>query len=235
MTSAALPTLVLLAGGLATRLHPITESIPKSMVDINGKPFIDHQLRLLKKQGIESVVICVGYLSNQIIDYVGDGSGFGLRVKYSQDGEELLGTGGSIQNAAEFLDEDFFVMYGDSYLDIDLFKIWKFYQQSKLPALMTVIKNDNQWDRSNVIYRDNKILRYDKKNYSSEMEYIDYGCSIFNKVKFLNFAKQKQKFDLSEIQIKLVAENQLAGYEIFNRFYEVGSHAGISELQELLK
>ena len=229
-----LPTLVLLAGGLATRLRPITEVVPKSMIDINGKPFIYHQLHLLKSKGIESVVICVGYLSKQIIDYVGDGKNFGLKIRYSYDGEKLLGTGGSVKKALSLLEEDFFVMYGDSYLNINLNEIWEFYRQQQAIALMTVIKNDNKWDKSNILFKNSKVVAYDKINSCPEMHYIDYGCCLFNNVRFSELSAQKEKFDLSEIHNDLIKQEVLFGYEVFTRFYEVGSHSGILELKQFL-
>lgn len=230
-----LPTLVLLAGGLATRLRPITETVPKSMIEIAGKPFIDHQLRLLKSKGISSILICTGYLSEKISSYVADGKKFGLNVFYSHDGEELLGTGGSIKKALPLLGEDFLVMYGDSYLDIDLQKIWQFYLSSKKNALMVVIKNKNKWDKSNVEFVRDKITIYDKDRQLPSMEYVDYGVSIFKKKKFLELAGSNKKFDLSELHKKLVASGDLAGYEVFNRFYEIGSRDGINELEQNLK
>lgn len=229
-----LPTLVLLAGGLATRLRPITEVVPKSMIDINGKPFIYHQLHLLKSKGIESIVICVGYLSKQIIDYVGDGKNFGLKIRYSYDGEKLLGTGGSVKKALSLLEEDFFVMYGDSYLNINLNEIWEFYRQQQAIALMTVIKNDNKWDKSNILFKNSKVVAYDKINPCPEMHYIDYGCCLFNNARFSELSAQKEKFDLSEIHNDLIKQEVLFGYEVFTRFYEVGSHSGILELKQFL-
>lgn len=229
-----LPTLVLLAGGLATRLRPITESIPKSMIEIAGKPFVDYQLRLLKSKGVTSVLMCVGYLSEKVSAYVGDGKKFGLNVFYSHDGEELLGTGGSIKKALPFLGEDFFAMYGDSYLDVDLQKIWQSYLNSKKNGLMVVIKNQNKWDKSNIEFADGNIIAYDKIKQSPSMEHIDYGASVFKKKKFLELSSIEEKLDLMEIHKKLIANNDLAGYEVFNRFYEIGSREGIKELEQLL-
>ena len=109
----------ILAGGLATRLRPITEKIPKSLVDVAGEPFIVRQLDYLFRQRVRDVVLCIGYLGEMIEAVVGDGSRFGLRVSYSIDGPILLGTGGALRRAAPLLGEAFFVLYGDSYLPVD--------------------------------------------------------------------------------------------------------------------
>jgi len=206
------------------------------MIDINGKPFIYHQLKLLKQNGIESVIICVGYLSQQIMDYVDNGKKFGLEISYSiENSANLLGTGGAVKKAiGNFSQENFFVMYGDSYLDVDLAAIWQYYQESQKAGLMTVIKNNNQWDKSNVLFENGEIINYSKDNFSQDMEYIDYGISIFNKKKFFTLSQNDIKFDLAKIHIQLIEKKQLAGYEVFKRFYEIGSSSGIKELQQLL-
>ncbi|MHB8918161.1 MAG: sugar phosphate nucleotidyltransferase, partial [Desulfocucumaceae bacterium] len=153
-----MPQLVLLAGGLATRLYPLTRTVPKSMVEVAGEPFIKHQLTLLKKKGITSVLICAGYLWEEIKEYVGDGKKFGVSVNYSFDGDRLLGTGGALVKALPLLDEVFWVMYGDSFLDTEFSAVYKFFKASDKPGLMTVFKNENRWDRSNILYSDGLIL-----------------------------------------------------------------------------
>src|SRR5688572_14688997 len=166
----------LLAGGLATRLRPITETIPKAMVDIDGRPFIDHQLELLRRNGIRRVVMCLGYLGEMVERHVGDGSAWGMSVEYSYDGAKLMGTGGAVKRAAAKLDDVFWVMYGDSYMDIDYAAVLEHFDRSPgATGLMTVLRNGNRWDRSNVVFRDGKLLRYDKHNQTPEMDYIDYG------------------------------------------------------------
>ena len=109
----------ILAGGLSTRLRPITENIPKALVDVAGKPFIARQLEYLRRQGITRVVLCLGHLGEQVEALVGDGAAFGLDVGYSWDGPRLLGTGGALKRALPLLGGQFFVFYGDSYLQID--------------------------------------------------------------------------------------------------------------------
>jgi N-acetyl-alpha-D-muramate 1-phosphate uridylyltransferase len=224
---------VILAGGLATRLYPVTHKVPKSMIEITGKPFIAHQLELLKKNGIEQVVICAGKFGEQIEDYIGDGKKFGLEVKYSFDGDKLLGTGGALKKALNLLENAFFVMYGDSYLDIDFKAINKYFIRFNKSGLMTVLKNENLWDRSNIVFNDGKIIKYDKKFQTSEMKYIDFGLGILKKESF-NLFYDMDIFDLADLYAKLVEKDELLGYEVFNRFYEIGSFNGIEETEKYL-
>jgi len=171
---------VILAGGLATRLRPLTETIPKSLVNINGEPFIVHQLRLLQRNGIKKVVMCIGYLGEQIIARIGDGSEFDLQVSYVFDGPKLLGTAGAIKKALPELPEHFFVLYGDSYLPCDYAAVQKSFLNCRKQALMTVFKNNGQWDSSNVEFKFGQIINYDKKNKTDRMHYIDYGLGILS-------------------------------------------------------
>lgn len=218
---------VILAGGLATRLRPITEKIPKALIEINGVPFIDYQLNYLKKKGTTNVVLCTGFLAEQIVDYVGNGSRYGIKVVYSNDGEKLLGTGGAIKNAATFLDDDFFILYGDSFLPIEFKPIYKKFKLNKLPALMSILENNNQWDKSNVIFDGKQINLYDKNNYSDRMNYIDYGLSICKRDIFTKITYNS--FDVAEIFTSLSKENELDFYEVNQRFYEIGSQQGIKD------
>jgi N-acetyl-alpha-D-muramate 1-phosphate uridylyltransferase len=220
--------LVILAGGLATRLYPVTHKIAKSMIEIAGKPFIAHQLELLKRNGIKKVVICAGKLGEQIEDYIGNGEKFGIEVKYSFDGDRLLGTGGAIKKAINLLENEFFVMYGDSYLDIDFKAINKYFQGFSKLGLMTIYKNDNLWDKSNIVFDGNKLLKYDKNTCIQEMNYIDFGLGIVRKESFDLF-KGITEFDLADLYVKLLEKDELIGYEVFNRFYEIGSFKGLEE------
>jgi NDP-sugar pyrophosphorylase family protein len=224
---------VILAGGLATRLRPISEKIPKSLIEINGEPFIFHQLRLLKSKGFEKVIICAGYLGNMIEDIVGNGEKFNLDVVYSFDGEVLLGTGGAIRNAFPLLDEKFMITYGDSYLDFDYAGLNSFVEQNQYPAVMTIFKNQDLFDTSNVLYNNGKIL-YSKMNRSADMNYIDYGFSTVSKKIFNSFNKFNI-FDLSVIFEKLSVDGQLGAFEVTNRFYEIGSFQGITDIESYLK
>jgi len=223
---------VLLAGGIATRMRPLTEKIPKSMLEIADRPFIAHQLCLLKNKGIEHVILCVGYFGEMIESYLNANGAFGLKIIFSYDGNTLLGTGGAIKNIGDKLPDNFFVLYGDSYLDIDYKKVEEAYYQSGKKALMTVYKNEGKWDTSNVAFNNNEIVSYNKKNKTKAMNYIDYGLGILNKQTFDNH--NESVFDLACIYEQLVVEKQLFGYEVFERFYEIGSKEGLKELEDII-
>ncbi|HEY5213542.1 MAG TPA: nucleotidyltransferase family protein [Acidobacteriaceae bacterium] len=223
-----LPSVALLAGGLSTRLRPITANIPKSLVPVAGEPFIAHQLRLLVNQGIREVVICCGFLGEQIEEYVRDGAVFGCSVSYSYDGTPLKGTGGAIKKALPKLGEHFFVMYGDSYLPIALCPVYERFLQMGKDGLMTVFRNENQWDTSNVEFQDLTILRYDKVKITPQMQHIDYGLGILRSAAFEPWT-QKDIFDLSMVYGHLVNTGQLSGYEVTQRFYEIGTPRGLNE------
>jgi len=223
----------ILAGGMATRLRPITTKIPKSLVPVAGKPFLHHQLELLRSRGIRRAVLCVGHLGEMIEAEVGDGSAFGVHLEYSFDGPTLLGTGGAIQRALPTLGSEFFVLYGDSYLPIQYRPIAEFFHRSGKLGCMTVFRNEGRYDTSNVVFRDGEIAVYDKKARLPEMQHIDYGLSLFKATAFGSFPAA-QPFDLADVMMRLVAEKQLAGYEVPERFYEIGSPAGLAELESLL-
>lgn len=225
---------IILAGGLATRLRPVTETIPKSLVEVAGMPFVDHQLALLSRQGVSHVVMSVGYLGEMIEEHVGDGRQFGMRVQFISDGDQLLGTGGAIKNALPLLDDNFFVLYGDSYLDTDYLSVQQAFLRLNKKGLMTVFHNQGKWDTSNVEYRDGSIIAYDKKNITEQMRYIDYGLGVFNKSAFADVEKN-QPVDLATLYQSLLSSKQLAGFEIKERFYEVGSFAGIKALESYLR
>ena len=218
----------LLAGGLATRLRPITEKIPKALVDIDGKPFIDHQLALLHRNGIRRVVMCLGYRGEMVEAHCGDGSRYDMSLAYSYDGEKLLGTGGAIKRASHLLDDVLWVMYGDSYMDIDYRALLDHFDRSGADALMTVLRNGNRWDTSNVVFRDGRLLRYDKKNRTPDMDYIDYGVALLRRTAAERIPTDRP-FDLAELYTELVAKGRMIGYEVTNRFYEIGTPAALEE------
>jgi NDP-sugar pyrophosphorylase family protein len=228
-----MPPVVLLAGGLATRLRPLTETIPKSLIEINGEPFLGHQLRLLERKGIRKVVLCVGHLGEMVREYAGDGSGFGLAIEYSFDGPVLRGTAGAIQQALPLLEDSFLVMYGDSYLLCDYAAIVEEFERSGKRGLMTVHHNLGKWDRSNVEFKQGRILIYDKKVVTPEMQHIDYGLGVFRRSVFEQLPLGGVQ-DLADVYQGLLQANQLAAVEIEDRFYEIGSVAGIEELRQLL-
>jgi NDP-sugar pyrophosphorylase family protein len=224
----------ILAGGLATRLRPITEKIPKSLISVAGKPFLAHQLELLHSRGIRHAVLCVGYLGEMIRREFGGGEKFGVKLDYSFDGEKLLGTGGAIKRALPLLGEEFFVLYGDSYLPVEYAPVADFFRHSRKLGCMTVYRNEGKYDASNVVIHGGKIAVYDKQKRLPEMKHIDYGLSLFKQAAFDSYPAG-QPFDLAEVMGKLVQERQLAGYEVRERFYEIGSPAGLAELETLLQ
>src|SRR5579885_1938224 len=224
----------ILAGGLATRLRPITEKIPKSLVPVAGKPFLAHQLERLRRQGIRRVVLCVGHLGEMIQRQFGDGKQLGLELDYSFDGPMLLGTGGALQHALPKLGEEFFVLYGDSYLPIELAPVAEFFHRCGKQGLMTVYRNEDRYDASNVIFRNGEVVLYDKTARLPEMWHIDYGLSLF-KAGVIEKHPAAPPFDLAEVMQRLIGEKQLAGYEVAERFYEIGSPAGLAELEARLQ
>lgn len=234
MTDLAAFPVALLAGGLATRLRPITETIPKALVPIAGEPFLSHQLRLLHSRGLRRVVLCAGYLGEMIERDFGDGSAYGMEIEYSFDGPKLLGTGGALRRALPRLGEQFIVLYGDSYLPLDYRAAVESFIASGKPGLMTVFHNQGQWDTSNVVFSDGTIRNYNKKELTPEMQHIDYGLGIL-RASTLRARPADAAFDVADVYRDLSAAGELAGYEVRERFYEIGSHAGLAELDELLR
>lgn len=224
----------LLAGGLATRLRPITQKIPKALVELAGKPFIDHQLALLHRHGIRKVVLCLGYLGEMVEQHLGDGSKFGMELKYSYDGQTLVGTGGAIRRAAHLLGEVFWIMYGDSYMDIDYPAVLADFASRESLGMMTVLRNNNQWDRSNVVFRDGQLIRYDKRSQTPEMNYIDYGVGLLRR-DALERIPADHPYDLADLYSELSRKGQLAGHEVFTRFYEIGTPQSLEEARAYLE
>ena len=223
----------ILAGGLATRLHPTTLTIPKSLIKVAGKPFIFHQLKNLSEQGITDIVLCTGHLGEMIKSYVGDGSKFDLKILYSSDGNKLLGTGGAIKKALPLLGNQFFILYGDTYLPIKFDSIEQSYLSNNFSYLMTVLKNDGMWDQSNAFFVNDKLIEYNKQNPTSKMRYIDYGLSIVSKNIFDKYSEDTF-FDLSDIFQYLSKQKQLVGLEVFKRFYEIGTPNSLKETEGYL-
>jgi NDP-sugar pyrophosphorylase family protein len=223
----------ILAGGIATRLRPVTEKIPKSLVEINGEPFLAHQLRLLRSRGVEHAVLCLGHLGEAVRAFAGDGSAFGIQLEYSFDGPVLRGTGGAIQQALPLLGDRFLVVYGDSYLPCDYAAAASAFESSGKQGLMTVFRNQGQWDSSNVEFADGRIVAYDKRHRTPHMQYIDYGLGAFRSEAFDEIAAGSI-CDLADIYGGLLARGELAAVEIAERFYEIGSFSGIEDLSKLL-
>jgi NDP-sugar pyrophosphorylase family protein len=224
----------ILAGGLAKRLRPITEAIPKALVTVAGSPFLAHQLRLLHSAGLRRIVICAGYLGEMIETEIGDGARFDLQIDYSFDGPRLLGTGGALKQALPLLGHRFFVLYGDSYLPIDYRSAALAFAGDDKAGLMTVYRNQDRWDASNVQFEAGQILRYDKKQRTPEMHHIDYGLGILRAESLASWP-DNEPFDLADVYRRLLSENQLSGYEVTERFYEIGSAEGLADLDAFLR
>ena len=230
---------VILTGGLATRLGPLTESLPKALVQVAGRPFIDRQLELLAGQGVTEVVLCIGHLGGPIREYVGDGTGWGLEATYVDEGEALRGTGGALRFAGEqgALAERFAVLYGDSYLPAPIGPLWSDFEQRQPIVLMAVYRNRGRFDRSNVRFSGGRVTRYDKREpdpAEAGMEYIDYGLAIIDRDRFLAWVPDRDPADLADAYRELSEAGELAGHEVDERFYEIGSPAGLAELEGLL-
>ncbi len=224
---------VILAGGLATRLGKLVRDIPKSLISINGTPFIIHQLKYLKSQGFTKIHLCLGHKKELIMEVLNQNDNLGLDISLSFDGDSQLGTGGAIINALEHLEDEFLVQYGDTYLPIDYKKLVHFYGENKNNNILTVYKNQNKYDKSNIIFDKNKIILYDKDSDDERKEYIDYGLSLLKKDTFKEH-DYDGFIDLSSIYKILISKNKLIGFEVYQRFYEIGKISGIEETEKFL-
>jgi NDP-sugar pyrophosphorylase family protein len=232
------PACIILAGGLGTRLHPLTESVPKALVPVLGEPFAHHQLSLLARQGVRQVVFCIGHLGAALREYVGDGARWGLSVRYVDEGDELRGTAGALRLAhdAGALDDHFAVLYGDSYLPIETAPVWDAFRNSSLPALMTVLRNQGRWDRSNAVVENRLVTLYDKEARldTPGLDWIDYGLSVLERRIVAEHIPADEVVDLGRVYAELSAERALLAHEVHERFYEVGSPTGVVELERYL-
>lgn len=224
----------ILAGGLATRLKPITDTLPKSLVEVAGRPFAEHQVEQLRRQGVSRVVWLVGYRADHIERALGDGRRWAMSFEYLHDGPALLGTGGAIRRALPRLGDAFFVMYGDSYLEADFPAVEAAFRASGKAGLMTVFENDGRYDASNVEFAAGRIVRYDKAQRTPAMRHIDWGLGVLTPRAFAPYA-DGDAFDLARVYQDLVAAGDLAAVEVPNRFYEIGSPAGLAETEARLR
>jgi NDP-sugar pyrophosphorylase family protein len=231
---------VILAGGLGTRIAAVTPGLPKALIPVAGEPFAHHQLSLLSGGGVREVVYCIGYRGAAIRQFVGDGGRWGLQVRYVDEGNSLRGTAGALRLAfdAGALSASFFVLYGDSYLPIDYGTVWKAFERAtNMAALMTVFRNEEKWDRSNVLFEKGQVLLYDKARKdprASHMAYIDYGLSVFRRETVERHVPAGRTMDLADVYCDLSVAGLLAGHEVHQRFYEIGSPAGLEELRRYL-
>ena len=230
---------MLLAGGLATRMRPLTDALPKALIEVGERPFVDIQLERLAREGVTDVVLSIGYRGEAIRDYVGTGERWNLACTFVDEGTELRGTAGALRLALDrgVLHESFLVLYGDSYLLADFRAVWSRFLSLNKQALMTVFKNLGQWDRSNVIFENDEIRLYDKfanPKVRQGMQYIDYGLSAFRKSCIEANVPAGVKYDLADVFKVLSQRGELSGLEVFSRFYEIGSPAGLEELRHFL-
>jgi NDP-sugar pyrophosphorylase family protein len=227
---AELAPVCILAGGLGTRLGEQVRDTPKPLLPVAGKPFVYHQLELLRSYGAQRIVLCVGYLGERIEQTVGDGSELGLEVLYSYDGPELAGTAGAVRQALPQLGDEFMVLYGDTYLRIDYADIQRAFRESGMPALMTVLRNEGRWDTSNVVFDGRLVTVYDKRNRTPEMQWIDYGLGVLT----ADALDVTDDTDLATVYRTLAEQGQLAGYEATERFYEIGTPEALAETEAFL-
>jgi NDP-sugar pyrophosphorylase family protein len=228
-----MPPIVVLAGGLAMRMRPLTARLPKALIEVAGEPFVAHQLRLFAREGIKEVKLLVGYRWEQVKSFAGDGSKFGVKIDYIVDGPRLLGTGGAIRHAIEHLGPEFLVTYSDSWLDAPYAPIVEAFYASNQPALMCVFRNENRWDASNVQFNDGVIHRYSKRFRLPEMQHIDWGLGML-KASAVATRPVGKPWDLAELYEQLSISGHLAGYEMTSRFFEIGSFEGLAETNRLL-
>ncbi len=226
--------IVILVGGLATRLRPLTETLPKAMLPVCGRPFLEHQIDLLRKSGMTQILLCVGYRGEDIEKHFGDGSRFGVRLSYSWEREMLLGTGGALRSAAPLLEDEFLVLYGDSFLMLDYSDVAQELHSIGKPGLMVVHRNEDRYDRSNVILQDKEVVFYSKTERRPGTVYIDAGLSGFRKF-VLDLLPQDGIVAMEVLFQRLIARQALGAYETQQRFYEIGSFTGLQEFQELMK
>lgn len=221
--------MIILCGGLATRMGDPAKTIPKSMMDIDGKPFLQYQIENLKKHQINDIVLCVGHLSEKIKEYFGDGSKFWVNIQYSHDGEKPLGPIGALKKAEPLLNEIFFTMYGDSYVFLDFKKVYLHFLKQKKSALMTAYKNHDKYDKSNIVIKNEKITKYNEKK-TKDMIYIDYGVSIFRK-QILELIPENTYFTTKDLFAKLIKQNELLAFEVRKRFYHIGNLEGLEDFK----
>tara|TARA_B100000963_G_scaffold354684_1_gene371616 strand:+ start:495 stop:1187 length:693 start_codon:yes stop_codon:yes gene_type:complete len=225
--------IVILCGGLGTRISKITNKIPKSLVKINGKPFLEYQIKLLKQNNFKTINLCIGYKGKLIINYLKSKNNFNVEVRYSSDGKFNLGTGGALKKMLKKMNtEYFFLTYGDSYLPEDYNKIKKQFIKKKSKNIMCIYKNNNKYDKSNIMIKNSLIISYNKNNQNSD--FIDYGLSIINRNEFLKFAENFDKFDVSSYFKYLIKKKKLNYIRVYKRFYEIGSYSGIKSLSKIM-
>jgi NDP-sugar pyrophosphorylase family protein len=229
---------LILAGGLGTRMYPTTQTLPKCLIEVTGRPFAHWQLEWLAAQGVEHVVFSIGYLGEMVRAEIGDGSRWGVAVTYVDEGERAAGTGGALRLAVEVgaLEDEFFVLYGDSYLSIDLGAVEASFTSRHCDALMTVYRNQGRWEPGNAVFRDGMVTRYEKGLTPTppDMQFVDYGLCALRAAVVLETVPPGRASDLADALGTLSAQGRLAGFEAVHRFYEIGTPAGLADLERHL-
>jgi NDP-sugar pyrophosphorylase family protein len=226
--------MVILCGGLGTRLGDLSKNIPKSMIEINDKPFLEYQIEILKKNSIKDIVLCVGHLSEKIKSYFGDGKKLGVKIQYSYDGDKPLGTIGALKKAEPLLDDIFFIMYGDSFLSVDFRKVYRFFIKQDKLGLMVVYKNFDKYDKSNIAIKGDLVVGYGRDNTSKDMVFIDYGTSVLRK-KALDLVPKDKTYSTGEFFSQLIKKGELLSFEAKNRFYHIGNPKSLEEFNNFIR
>lgn len=227
---------VILAGGLGTRLQSMAPDTPKALVPVAGRPFVEHQFELLRRNGLREVLLCVGHFGEKIVAHCGDGARFGLKVSYVQeDPKRLLGTGGALVNALPAIAPEFVTMYGDSYLPVDYQDFVAACRAQKRPAVMSVFRNGGQWDASNTRVEGERVTFYSKKAAPGECDFIDYGLTYFQRAVIEGYRHRPLPLDMATIQGDLVERGGMGAWEAPVRFYEIGKPEGLAELDVFLR
>jgi len=224
---------VILAGGLGTRQRPLTETVPKVLIPVRGRPFVDYQLALLKKSGIDDFVFCIGHLGEKVQRHLGDGSAYGCNIRYSFDGPRLLGPAGALKRAVPLLQDRFFVTYGDAYLRAPYGEIMEILVSSEKLAVMSVYRNENRFGRSDVVVREGAVVQYDKKKRVEGMDWINYGVSALRK-EALALVPEGEFCDEETFYGSLIKRKDLLAFEVKNRFYEIGTPASLAEFEAFI-
>ena len=225
---------VILGGGLGTRLQPLTDCSPKSLVNVCGKPFLEYQLQWLASYGFRDLLLCVGHRAEQIRTFAGDGGRFGMRIAYSNEGDSLLGTAGALKKAEGLLEKSFCVLNGDSYPPIDPSEPARYFQEEGLDALMVTFRNRGEYDKSNAAIEDGFVTSYSRQHYRPEMEHIDYGFRIFKK-DVLQLIPPTGFCDLDLLYQELIKRKRLAAFPVTRPFYEIGGMDGLARFSRYLE
>jgi NDP-sugar pyrophosphorylase family protein len=225
---------VILAGGLGTRLRPLTETVPKALIPVKGRPFVDYQLDLLRENDIDDFVFCVGHLGKTVQRHLGNGSAYGCRIRYSYDGPRLLGPAGALKHSERFVRDLFFVTYGDAYLRAPYGEIMETLVTSGKLAVMSVYRNENRFGKSDIVIKGDAVVRYDKKKRAEGMDWINYGVTALRKGA-LALIPEGVFWDEEAFYGSLIERKELLAFEVRKRFYEIGTPASLSEFEAFIE